>query len=122
MLINLSNHPSDKWNAAQTEAALNGYAEIRDLPFPQINPEADTDTIRALAKEYLHKAETLFTESKTGANAVHIMGELTFVYAFVSLATAKQIACVASTTVRNVLEESGGQKTVQFNFVRFRNY
>jgi hypothetical protein len=51
MLLNLSNHPSDKWSDKQREAALaiskklvkkagEGKIGIIDIPFPNIPPAA----------------------------------------------------------------------------------
>ena len=35
MFLNFSNHPSDRWNKAQRQAAER-YGEIRDVPFPDV--------------------------------------------------------------------------------------
>ena len=118
MLLNLSNHPSDKWAQEQLDAAQIQYGGVVDMPFPQINPEATTDEVVALAKEYARKI-ILHTPS---ISTVHLMGEMTFVIALVPMLQAAGIEVVCSTTERIVLEEQAGKKTLQFRFCRFRAY
>jgi hypothetical protein len=119
MLINLSNHPSNKWPQQQIEAA-NQYGEIRDMPFPAIDPAASTDTVIGLAEGYLSEFEAMLGDNHL-SGAVHVMGELTFCYALVNMLQKRGIRCVASTTER-LVTENGNAKTVEFNFCRFREY
>ena len=42
--INLSNHPSDKWDEKQMEAAKQ-YGEVMDIPFPSIPAQADENEV-----------------------------------------------------------------------------
>jgi hypothetical protein len=117
MLINLSNHPSTLWQAAQLASAT-VYGEIINLPFPVVNPEGDEKYIQTLGKEYLEKIEQL----AQGKNVtVHLMGELTLTYYLVNALIAKGIKCVASTTER-VAEEKDGAKISEFRFKQFREY
>lgn len=118
MLLNLSNHPSDKWAKEQLDAAQIQYGGVVDMPFPQINPEATTDEVMELAKEYARKI-ILHTPS---VSTVHLMGEMTFLVALLQLLQAEGIPVVCSTTERMVLEEKDGKKTLQFQFCRFREY
>ncbi|MEA2041692.1 MAG: CRISPR-associated protein [Bacteroidota bacterium] len=129
MLINLSNHPSIKWGKKQQQTAAERYGTTQDRAFPQIDPTARAEDIQRLAEKYLadciqqFKSEDMATaQQSTARQAVHVMGELTFVYAFVKAAAAKNINCVASTTKRTVLEEKDGRKTTRFEFIRFRAY
>jgi hypothetical protein len=129
MLLNLSNHASAKWSAAQKQAANRLFGEVRDMPFPAIDPAADLDNIVALAQEYVQKCKEQLdrnqqrtTSNQHPAHAIHIMGEMTFVYQFVKLATAAGLHCVASTTERIALDHPDGSKTSEFRFVRFREY
>ncbi|MDR0938820.1 MAG: CRISPR-associated protein [Mediterranea sp.] len=117
MLINLSNHPSSAWSSAQLFAAQR-YGEIVDLPFPSVSPEGDEDYIRSLVDDYICEVEKLAAGS--GAT-VHVMGEMTFTCAMVTALKARGFRCVASTTLRDVVEEDGA-KTSVFQFVRFRGY
>lgn len=120
MLLNLSNHPSTNWPAAQRNAAIEQYGDIQDMAFPQISPTADTDEIRQLAEEYEGRIRALAVSH--GSLTVHLMGELTFTHMLVNRLHALGIPCVASTTERTVIEEADGKKISQFNFVRFRHY
>lgn len=118
MLINLSNHPSAKWSAKQLQAA-HQFGDIVDLPFPDVNPEADEQSVIALANSYASKVETLASEDEV---TVHVMGEMNFIYSFVKRMRERGIACVASTTKRIVKELPNGQKESVFQFVKFRRY
>jgi hypothetical protein len=136
MLLNLSNHAVAKWSAAQKQAAEQRFGEIHDLPFPVIAPNADLNSIITLAQEYVQKCRNQFdhlqnpaSSIKDPASAIHVMGEMTFVYQFVKLATAGAygatgagLRCVASTTERRAVDHPDGSKTSEFRFVRFREY
>jgi hypothetical protein len=50
------------------------------------------------------------------------MGELVFCYILARKLEAIGIPCVASTTVREVIDHGDGRKEAQFRFVRFRPY
>ncbi len=126
MLINLSNHPQEKWDLKQTNASLY-FTHTEDIPFPNISPEADADDIAELADEYLEKCLAMFqdyheTAGDDAEDAVHIQGEFTFTYRMVRLLKEHGIRCVASTTNRIVKENPDGSRTYQFEFVRFREY
>ncbi len=120
MLINLSNHPSSKWPANQLAAARQ-YGIVADLPFPAVPPEAGPADIDKLAAAYERKVVDLLQLDGDPQAAVHIMGELTFVYNLVTRLKARQITCLAATTHRQVKEQEG-VKTSVFTFVRFRAY
>ena len=120
MLINLSNHPAERWNAGQLEQAHNLYGEVQDLPFPKVDPHADEQEIHSMAEEYVQYA--LQQLPAATENAVHIMGEMTLTFALVKRLKAEGITCVASTTERKVAEKADGTKTSVFQFIRFREY
>lgn len=119
MLINLSNHPSEKWQKKQIIAA-EVYGVVSDLPFPSIDPFASIDDISEQADQYSGEILSLL-KGQTGTSAVHLMGELTFCYALVHKLQQNGIKCIASTTKR-LVTENGNSKTVEFNFCRFREY
>ncbi|OJX90105.1 MAG: hypothetical protein BGP01_00385 [Paludibacter sp. 47-17] len=121
MLINLSNHPYEKWDEKQKNTALNQFNSVVDIPFPEIDPMADTEEVASLATEYLLRCKVKLAASKDKSNALHISGEPCFLYQFVALAKEQQIDCVCSTTLRLVTNE-GNIKTSIFQFVQFRNY
>jgi hypothetical protein len=115
MLLNLSNHPSNIWPENQIQLANSLYHVVTDLPFPQINPESNSDDLEQLVEEYEIKIR------QTNPTTVHIMGELTFTYRLVNKLKAIGINCIASTTERKVTIEDN-LKTSQFQFVQFRPY
>ena len=115
MLLNYSNHPSNKWGENQLTSARQKFGEIIDIPFPYIDPHWDTAKVRQLAESELLRIKIMYSK------AIHIMGELTFVHIFVELCRDIGIPCVASTTER-VVEEVDGKKVSVFRFVAFRNY
>lgn len=121
MFINLSNHPVSLWNEKQVSAAGH-YGKIIDLPFPAIDPAATTNAILLLSEQYEVKIRKLFAGETTGAIAVHLMGELTFCFALVVRLQKAGILCLASTTQRKATDHTDGSKTVQFDFVKFREY
>lgn len=121
MLINLSNHPKDKWQPKQLEIACKKYKSIFDLPFPNINPKSNSYQVKRKAESYLKKCLNLLNKSSDKFNAVHLMGEFTFVYNLVNLLKKKNIEVIVSTTDR-IVEEKDGKKIVTFQFVKFREY
>lgn len=119
MLINLSNHPSEKWSESQINAAQSQFGEIIDLPFPQIEPDATKEDVLKIARDYLNRVcQTGLPET----TAIHIMGEMTLTYQLVSLLKDARYRCYASTTIREVYEQEPGKKMVIFQFVNFREY
>ena len=118
VLVNLSNHPSVCWSEAQRKAALKLAREIRDLAFPAVPPEAGTDRINALADEVVGT----LARDYPGATHAMVQGEFTLAHALVRKLQQMGIVCLAATTRREVIEQSGGAKTTRFKFVRFREY
>ena len=127
MLINLTNHPSDKWSERQKQTATEKYKEIEDIKFPQIEPSATIEDVLELAKKYVTeiKHKLNYTDVNTfdfETNAVHIMGEMTFTHNIIRLLDQNAIKCIASTTKRTSIEEENGRKISVFEFIKFRNY
>lgn len=128
LFINISNHPSSKWDVKQITAALKmvDNGPIIDVQFPNVDPEMTTEDIIALAKDMFYKnildiiAECDFPDYII----LHVMGEMSFTYNFVNIVKnfkGENIDCVVSTTKRNVVEKDG-VKTSVFEFVQFRKY
>jgi len=128
MLINLSNHPSDKWDRLQASASIVEFQHTEDMPFPQIDPAASTDEVQKIAQKYFYKCLKMFEDYAQNVKqdkynfAVHVQGEFTFVYAFVALCKINGIKCVASTSERKTIDLGNGKKELQFTFVQFREY
>jgi hypothetical protein len=115
MLLNLSNHHSTSWSATQTQNAIDAYTTIADVLFPHIPPDADNYALDLIVNEYY--AQILNIQP----TAVHIMGEMTFVFKLVTLLKQNNIICLASTTKR-IASEVNNIKTSYFEFVQFREY
>ena len=52
MFINISNHPLSAWEGKQLEDAQ-AYGELREIPFPYIEPEWGNVELSSLAEEYM---------------------------------------------------------------------
>jgi isopentenyldiphosphate isomerase len=121
MLLNLSNHPFENWSENQKALAKKLYGSVADVPFPQIDPHADEKEISKLAEEFFQICMRELGESRDEKNAVHLMGEFTFVFKLAKKLISNGIEVIASTTER-VATESNGKKISEFKFVRFRRY
>lgn len=115
-LLNLSNHPSERWSEEQKGVAIEQYQSITDLPFPLIDPSMSNEALSELVDQYYDQVLA------TQPTAVHLMGEMTFTHALVQKLKAAGIPCVASTSERSVTERPDGEKVVRFRFVQFRAY
>ncbi len=122
MLINLSNHPFNKWENSQYETAKSVYKTIVDMPFPMIDAKASQKDIQDLASTYVGKLKVHIDNENEQNSAVHLMGEQTFCYALVTLLKKEGIKVIASTTERNVVDLGNGKKETQFKFIQFREY
>ena len=116
MLINFTNHPFNKWSEIQKNSSIDKYKEVKDIPFPHINPNADELDIKAEAVKYLEEI------IKLNPSAVHIMGEMNFTFQMIYYLMKEGIECIASTTSRHVEEFNDGTQKSEFNFVKFRSY
>lgn len=123
MLINLSNHPQNKWSDEQNKLAKKKYGIVKDVPFPNIDPGNSLDEVKNLVTVYVDLVlDKLGNELNDKKNAVHLMGESTFTFQFAIEMSKRNIPCFASTTERTILENDDGSKTVFFKFVNFRPY
>ncbi len=126
--VNVSNHPSSRWDSTQREAALRlaqeeaqrrglsgGDVEIVDIPFPEVDPEAGPEQV-------LKAAQELAAAVPDDAAVVMAQGEFTLTYALVHLLHARGIPVCAATSKRQVVELGDGRKVAEFRFVRFRFY
>ena len=129
MLINLSNHPLSAWSDAQRQTAQEEFGLLADLPFPRVPADARLQEVQQKTEEYISLCQGIFDDyfqtagiADKNRNAIHVMGEFTFVYLFVTRCRKLSIPCVASTTDRIVLDNTDGSKTTRFNFIQFRPY
>jgi hypothetical protein len=128
MLINLSNHPYEKWDETQKQAAIEAFGRVEDYPFPPIDPTASSAEVLELAHEYARecKMRFYFADIPVGQvaenHAVHVQGEFTFTFQVVLLLKAEGVRCVASTSHRKTVDLGNGKKKLQFSFEQFREY
>lgn len=113
--VNLSNHPSAKWEEAQVKAAQSLAERIEDIAFPSVPPDADEKAIAALADECAAKVPPETSHAL-------VQGEFTLTMELVRRLQARGITCLAATSKRDVEEGSDGRRVSNFAFVRFRAY
>lgn len=121
MIINLSNHPVSCWDEIQTEEAKKQYGIIKDIPFPQIDPNAGSSEIGLQAIKYLEICKKELEPYKNENTAIHLMGEHTFCFSLVDLLIKNKIKVLASTTTRESIKTKEG-KLIKFIFKGFREY
>lgn len=123
MFVNISNHPSTRWEESQRQEALEldkiGEGSIMDVKFPAVPPEAGGDDIETLADQVAASVP----ESTIVAM---VSGEFCLTMAIVLRLQRRGITCVAATTRRDTIEtmapDGSVVKTAVFRFVRFRRF
>lgn len=119
MFINFSNHPSARWSAEQTAAAMK-FGDIVDLTFPDVPADADTAAVSALADEYCARILSL------GADAVLVQGEMSLSFAVAGRLQRNGVvvlcACSERVCETSVLDDGSTERRSVFRFVRFRRY
>lgn len=120
IFINLSNHPSATWSAEQMLAAQK-LGKVVDMKFPDVSAGASREEVEELARETAQKILAEYPADSTRLT-VHVMGEMTFTYALVSILKGCGVRCVASCTWRDTQDLGNGQKVSQFHFTQFRDY
>lgn len=124
MLINFTNHPSDRWTDDQKNSAIELYGKVKDLPFPPVPTGAGATEVIAMADGIIDKILEMKVESPE-TFAVMAQGEFTLTYAVVSRLKGMGITVVSAVSERVVTEqvENGEvRKTALFRFAGFREY
>jgi hypothetical protein len=120
VFLNLTNHPSDRWPAAQRARAESLAGDIIDEPFPDVPPDADPAQIAAIGQGILHRVVA------RAPAAVLVQGEFTLTFYLVQQLQSRGIPCFAATTRRPVetltRPEGVVEKNSPFDFVQFRRY
>ena len=126
MLVNFTNHPSDKWTDDQKNSAIELYGDVRDLPFPVVPTNAGAAEVIAMADGIIDKVLELKEENPTSEDfAVMAQGEFTLTYAVVSRLRNLGITVLSAVTERISTEEVVNgevRKTAIFRFAGFREY
>ena len=113
--VNLTNHPSARWDELQTKAALALAEPIVDVAFPAVPPDADEGAVASLAEECMAKVPCETSHAL-------VQGEFTLAAELVRRLQNRGIVCVAATSERMVQEAADGRRASMFRFVRFREY
>lgn len=117
--VNHTNHPSCKWSNEQLKAAQS-FGEVKDLPFPNINPRATTADIKSFVDENLELI--LATEPV----AVLCQGEFNYTFAMIERLKALGVTVLAATSERvvtsEILPDGSSRQVSTFRFVQFREY
>ena len=121
MLINVSNHPSEKWGKGQRDAAME-YGGIIDIPFPSVDPHANEGEIVRIADALLEEIQ----KKASHQDVVMVQGEFTLTYEVVKRLKQNGVKVVSACSER-VAEEKEDEKgnsvrTSYFEFVQFREY
>lgn len=120
MIINFSNHPSDKWGDDQIRAAVSAFEHIRDITFPSVDPRCSSERILEIAEQYA--AEIM----SVSPDAVLCQGEFSLAFEVTAILLSKGIKVVCACSEREVDEETDEngttKKTVNFKFAGFREY
>ena len=126
MLINFTNHPSDRWTDDQKNCAIELYGAVKDLPFPAVPTGAGATEVIGMADGIIDKILAMKEEnSASEAFAVMAQGEFTLTYAVVSRLRNLGITVLSAVTERISTEEVVNgevRKTAIFRFAGFREY
>lgn len=118
--INFSNHPSENWSEHQKKAALQlAGGQILDMPSPLVSASADEAEILKLARRCADQICSFHPA------AVMCQGEFGLTYQVVTLLKDRGIRVIYSCSERKATEQQtdkGTVKTLEFCFVRFRDY
>lgn len=119
MLLNITNHPSNKWSEEQMNGALSLALDVIDIPFPNIDPKLSTEEVYQLADDLVENIK-----KKYGFNNICclVQGDFTLTFALVTCLNYHEIPVYAATSERSTVNNDDGSKTSVFNFVQFRNY
>jgi hypothetical protein len=124
VFLNVSNHPSDRWDESQKKGALelfqsSGEIKFVDIQYPQIPPQATLGEVKSICDKTMSQIKSLVN---AGDEVVSLcQGEMTSLFFLVPAMQALGIKVFAATTER-VAVENGGIKTSIFKFCRFREY
>ena len=119
MLLNITNHPSNKWSEEQMNGALNLALDVVDIPFPNVDPKLSTEEVYKMADNLVQDIE-----KKYGINNICclVQGDFTLTVALIFCLNYHEIPVYAATSERNTINNEDGSKTFIFNFNQFRNY
>ena len=113
MLINLSKYPLELWNKKQRKKTEQQFGQVVDLNLPPILKEYDLNQVIELVDQYVEKCLAILSKSYSCSknnskisteDAIHVIGEMTFVYQFVKKMSEQGVMCLAATSDMNINE------------------
>lgn len=119
VFVNYSNHSYLLWSDEQKEEAHRYAAQVVDVTFKSVSPNATCEEVKKQATEEAEKIMSYHPK------AVMCQGEFTLCYHIVSLLKAANIPVLAACSERNVKEiQKDGvyKKEAIFKFIQFREY
>lgn len=118
-MINFTNHPYEMWDDVQKRAASE-FGDIKEIPFPAVDPSATEEDLDNMAEEYREKVLVLQDPM------ILLQGEFTLSFRLVQLLKKDGLKVVAACSDRRVHEwrDDDGKyhKEMLFEFVQFRRY
>lgn len=117
LFLNLTNHPSARWEPAQRQAALALADEIVDHPFPPVDPAAG---LERLEREAGALVDDIVRRWGDRARHALVQGEFVMTTLLVQGLQRLGVTCHAATTERLVAAADGQVR--RFRFVRLRLY
>lgn len=119
MLLNITNHPSRKWNSKQIIAS-EVYGEIVDMPFPSISPYLESREIDVIVGEYLEKVQAY------DQPVVLLQGEFIFTYRLTQCLKENGYKVIATRSDRRTVEFTDKHgytdRRSEFEFVGYMEY
>ncbi len=125
MFINISNHPSSRWEKEQLDAARELGGEVIDIQFPNVPSAVSGRDIEYMAIELVN--DVYFKIEGSDNNVAMVQGESTLATTVIAmLQDFCDIKVVAACSDRNVeeivLDDGTVKKNVIFKFIQFREY
>lgn len=117
LLINHTNHPYARWSEPQKLHTTEIYKEVIDMPFPNVDPRMSINDIRLKVIDQLDHLNLSYTNYD-----ILITGEMTYVYQYVTEASARRIRCICATTKRHTQTMDDGSILRTFTFIKYRDY
>ena len=114
IFINLTNHPSEKWEEGQRVEAQT-YGKIVDIPFPNVDAYATETQVEDSGRQIVEKV------LEYSPAAVLCQGEFTLAFQVINMLLDQDITVVAACSER-IVKEVGNKKESYFNFKKFRKY
>jgi len=115
-LVNLSNHPSDKWSDLQKS----GWGAIIDIPFPEIHIDSNFDRIADSMYDKVKNMEAI--DLNPGNCTIMVQGQHPATFSMVACFINAGFTVLSAFTERIVTDNTDGSKTSVFRFGGYQRY